>query len=343
MSSRGADVLVPLLVFALGAVVSLSTSWVLVSRLERLGHRFSLPEGVLGLVAALAADAPEITAAVTALSRREHAVGAGVVLGSNVFNLAALLGLAAVMAGRTRLHRRVIVLDGMVGLWMAAMCLMAVTGLIGPVVAFVLCLVVLVAYVVALLGRGGSFRRVAPARFLRWLAAAVAEEETEIVQVIRPRRGGPTDAAVAAAALVVVVSASAAMERAASVVGRHWDVPGVIIGGVVLAVVTSLPNAVAGVYLGRRGRGAALLSTAMNSNSLNVVAGLLLPAAFTGLTVSGSGVLVAAWYAALTALTLGVAWSGRGISRLEGWLIVAGYGGFLAVIIVTSHSGGRLG
>ena len=49
-----------------------------------------------------------------------------------------------------------------------------------------------------------------------------------------------------------------------------------------LAAVTSLPNAVAAVYLASRGRGAAMLSTTLNSNALNVAAGLLLPATITG-------------------------------------------------------------
>jgi Ca2+/Na+ antiporter len=57
----------------------------------------------------------------------------------------------------------------------------------------------------------------------------------------------------------------------------------IVTGGVVLAAVTSLPNAVAAVYLAIRGRGAAMLSTTLNSNTLNVTGGLLLPAAITGL------------------------------------------------------------
>ena len=41
-------------------------------------------------------------------------VGAGVVIGSNVFNLAALLGLSAVVAGRIAFPRRVVLLAGIV-------------------------------------------------------------------------------------------------------------------------------------------------------------------------------------------------------------------------------------
>src|SRR5258705_2693148 len=93
------------LLVAGGGAVSLAGSWLLVSRLERLGERAGFSEAWLGLVAALAADAPEITSAVTALARGQASVGAGVIIGSNVFNLAALLGLAAVVAGRLAFSR----------------------------------------------------------------------------------------------------------------------------------------------------------------------------------------------------------------------------------------------
>ncbi|MBV8220457.1 MAG: hypothetical protein JO325_18480, partial [Solirubrobacterales bacterium] len=103
-----------IVVFSVGALVSLGSSWVLVTRLERVGARLGLSEALLGVLAALAADAPEITTAVAAIAGHQSQIGAGVVLGSNVFNLAALLGLAAMLAGRIVLHRRVVVLEGVV-------------------------------------------------------------------------------------------------------------------------------------------------------------------------------------------------------------------------------------
>ena len=127
-----------LLLFVAGVVVSLSASWLLVSRLERLGDRAGLSEAWLGLVAALAADAPEITSAVTALARGQSSIGAGVVIGSNVFNLAALLGLSAVVAGRVAFHRRVMLLAGLPGVWVAAVCLLTVTAVVSPVAGLTL-------------------------------------------------------------------------------------------------------------------------------------------------------------------------------------------------------------
>src|SRR5580658_1798091 len=128
--------------FVAGAVVCLGTSWALVSRLERIGERYGLSEAGLGLLAALAADTPEITAAVTALSHHQRAVGAGVIIGSNGFNLAALLGLGAVVAGRITLHRKVVALGGAVAAWMALDCLVTVVGGVGVDVGLGLALVV---------------------------------------------------------------------------------------------------------------------------------------------------------------------------------------------------------
>ena len=137
-------------VFLLAATLSLAASWVLVSRLERVGARLGLAEAVLGMLAALAADAPEITAAVTALAAHHARIGAGVVIGSNVFNLAALLGLSAVLAGEIGLHRRVIALEGVVAVWVASVCVAVVVGALSAAAGLALVLAVLVPYLVIL-------------------------------------------------------------------------------------------------------------------------------------------------------------------------------------------------
>ena len=102
----------------------------------------------------------------------------------------------------------------------------------------------------------------------------------------------------------------------------------------VLAAVTSLPNAVGAVFLARRGRGAAVLSEAMNSNMLNVLVGLFLPGTFIGLGTTGGGAtLVAAWYGCLTVFSLAMAYLGRGLGRRQGLVIVAGYLAFVVVAV----------
>jgi cation:H+ antiporter len=329
------------LLFAAGVAVSLAASWLLVSRLERLGERAGFSEAWLGLVAALAADAPEITSAITALARGQPSVGAGVVIGSNVFNLAALLGLAAVVAGWIAFHRRVVLLGGVPGVWVAVVTLLTVT-VVTPAAGLALIAVVFVPCVAVLGMRRDQLEALPlPTRWIRWLVAAIHEEEAELAEAVRPRRGTWQDAVMAVLALVAVVGASTVMELAATGVGHRYGVADIVIGGLVLAIVTSLPNAVAAVYLARRGRGAAVLSIALNSNAINVVAGLLIPATIAGLGPrSGQGTLVAAWYAGLTVLALALAYRGRGLGRAAGAVIIAGYLAFVAALLIAVAEGG---
>jgi cation:H+ antiporter len=327
-------------VFLAGVAVSLSTSYLLVTRLERLGERIGLSEGLLGVVAALAADAPEITSAVTALSTHQQKVGAGVIIGSNVFNLAALLGLGAVAAGGIALHRRVVLLGGVTGIWVAGVCLAAAVGLVPPAAGLALALAVLVPYIILLgSGRARLGRLPVARRWAEWLAVAVSQEEEELNEAIRPLAGRRRDAAVAAIALLLVVAASVAMERAATALGSHYGVAEIVTGGVVLAAVTSLPNAVAAVYLATRGRGAAMLSTTLNSNALNVTAGLLLPATITGLGApSPHTTLIAVWNLGLTAAALSFAYRDSGVRPVPGALIIGAYLVFLGSLLATAHS-----
>lgn len=325
-------------VFIGGTTVALGTSWLLVSRLERVGERFGLSEALLGLLAALAADTPEVTASITALLHHQRQVGAGVVIGSNVFNLAGLLGLSAVVAGRIRLHRRVVVLGGSVATWVSLVCLGVVGGVADPAVGLGLVLVAVIPYVVLLgVRRSALDRAPLPRRVNAWLSSTVDEEELELAEAIHPRRGRPQDAAVAASAMVIVVLASIAMEQSASTLGRRYHIAGIVVGAIVLAAVTSLPNAVAAVYLARRGRGAATMSTALNSNTLNVLVGLLVPGVAVGLAApTGPAVLVASSYVGLTVASLGIAYAEGGLRRWSGWVVIVAYTAFVAILLVVA-------
>ncbi|MBR7832983.1 hypothetical protein KDL01_06900 [Actinospica durhamensis] len=324
-----------IVLFTLGTAVSLASSYVLVTRLERLGERAGMSEALLGMVAALAADAPEITAAVVALAHGQGAVGAGVVVGSNVFNLAALLGLGAVVAGWIGLHRHVVLLSGSVAVWVAMVCVLAVLGVIGAPLALALTSAVIAPYLVVLgLSPGGLRSLPIPAGWAEWLAVAVHDEDTELDDTVAARRGTGRDAVLALVMLAVVVAASTVMEAGATTLGSRFGVADIVTGGLVLAVVTSLPNAVAAVYLAARGRGAAVLSTALNSNALNVVVGLLLPATITGMGPrTGEGVLVAVWYAGLTLAALAFAYRDRALTRATGAVIIGGYLVFVGALL----------
>jgi cation:H+ antiporter len=321
--------------FVAGAAVSLLASARLVRALEQLGSRLGMPEVLLGLLAALAADGPELTSAVTAQLSGKRVIGVGVLFGSNVFNIAALLGLGSLLAGGVALHRRVVALEGFAALGVAGAALALVTGDLEPATAAGVTMAVFVPYVA--LSLLPPPRLPLPGRAVRWLAEAVKEEGEEVAQAYPapPTRVGGS-VSTATIALVAVVAASALMERAASTGGSALGVPQVVVGGIVLAAVTSLPNAVAAVYLARAGKAAAMLSEAMNSNTINVVGGLVIPAVAGGLAFGNDGagsVFAGASYAAITALAVTLAYKDRGIGVLGAGALIGAYATFLAVLV----------
>jgi hypothetical protein len=92
-------------------------------------------------------------------------------------------------------------------------------------------------------------------------------------------------------------------------------------------------NLVAVVHLVSRGRGAATLSEAFNSNVFNVIVGLLLPGTILGLaSAAGAGFFVAAAYAALTCAAVARAYLGRGLDHRSGAVIIGGYLGFVVLM-----------
>src|SRR5262249_47568050 len=119
------------------------------------------------------------------------------------------------------------------------------------------------------------------------------------------RREAASVLAVLVIALALIVAGSVVAVRAATDLARAWSIPEALVGVMVLGVLTSLPNAWTGIRFGLQGRGSALMSETLNSNSINIVAGLALPVALGSLTAfSKLDVFGLAWILAMTGAAL---------------------------------------
>src|SRR5579872_2079817 len=138
--------------FLISLAVTLAAARLFARRLDWLGVRFGFPEALIGLLTALAADGPEISSALFSLAKGANNVGVGVLVGSNGFNLAAMIGLSALLSGCVRLHRETLLLEGVFG---AAITLLAAAVLLrwlGGAPAALLAAVVIVPYLLVVIG-----------------------------------------------------------------------------------------------------------------------------------------------------------------------------------------------
>jgi len=304
-------------VFLASVALMLWAASVFARRLDLIGERLGMPETLLGLLTALAADAPEISSAITALVSHQRSVAVGVVVGSNAFNLAAMLGLSAVVATRVRSRHDAFEIEAAGALWFVAVCLAVVFGWIGGRVGLVLVVLAVVPYAF-LLGRGE------PPEHPRERAIDVWRESRRLVLVL-------------AVALALIVGGSVGAVRSATDLGHAWSVPPAIVGVLVLAILTSLPNAWTGVRFGLQGRGSALMSETLNSNSINLTAGLALPVALGSLgAFSGVDKFDLAWLLGMTVVSVVLFGRRGGGGRTAGGALIALYAVFVAVQLITN-------
>ena len=316
------------LVFLGSLAVTLGAAAFFARRLDRVGLRLGLPETLLGLLTALAADAPEVSSAIAAVVKGEHSVGVGVIIGSNVFNLAAMIGLSAVLCGGIRIHREALAVEGLVGVAATIIAGALILKLIGAWLALLLLAAVLVPYLV-LLSLGPAR---APQSLLRFFG-----ERHRPDHVLAHGEKVLVPALMLLPALAIIVVGSAGMVESALNLAHRWSVPDVIVGILVLAILTSIPNAFTAARLAFQRRGAAVVSETLNSNTTNLVFGITVPALFVSL---GSTAALTrfdlGWLLLMTLVAIALFARHGGVTRSGGVAILLLYVVFVAVQIASS-------
>jgi cation:H+ antiporter len=300
--------------FLLSLAVTLAAAGWFGDRLDHVCLRLAWPEAIVGLLTALAADAPELASAVAALVEGKKDVSLGVVLGSNAFNLAAMLGMSALLAGVVTIGRGPLLVEGGVGV---AATLVSVALVVGVIPAWVA--LGLVAAIIA----GYLFR--------------VSSVPSRDLHRDRPLAEGALwkPALLIAVSVVLVVAGASGMVRSALVLSDRWSVPSAVVGLVVLAILTSLPNAYTAVRLGLAGRGGALVSETLSSNTINLVGGVIVPALVVGLGARSALVDAdLAWVLGMTVAAVALLALPGGLRRGGAVLLVALYAVFATVQVV---------
>lgn len=325
-------------IFSVCAVLMTISSFVLSGSLSTLKVRFHISGGLLGMLAALGAATPEISSAGTALFVKQHDVGVGIIVGSNLFNLAALLGLCALLAGRLPLRMQAIVLNGAIALLVTLVMCSLVFGLISAPVSVVFLLCVLVPYAIV--------SGLTASRMKRWrLPAGIRTFVTEAFAPAHPApESGLADvptswswAWMGGAALIVIIVTCMGMVRSAVFLSDAWKLNKTILGVVILAVFTGIPDVITAIKLARDGRGTAVMSEALNSNTLNILFGICLPATLFGVgSLAGQTLFSVWWLLGITAINLALLYGTKGFTRMGGALSVGLYVVFISVVIAWS-------
>ncbi|SRR5579884_305156 len=300
--------MIHVLLAAGGLLGLLIASEVLVGQISLLGTRLGAPHVWLGVLVALGADAPEITTALAALATGSQSIGVGVVEGSNIYNVAGLLGFGGLLAAAMSIDRQQALVLGAGTTVLCAVAAMAVA-----------------------LSSAGAARAALGATVLLGTAALLVMQPAGASDVeasgstVRPLLLG----ALAAIGLVVM---SGVLVRNVEDLVTSGHIPLGVVSILVLPIATSIPNTWAAVHLARRGLGQAVLATVFTSNLINVSLGIALPTLVVALKPERAAVAVdAPAMVAMTALATLLLVAYRVVDRRLALIVMTAYAAYLVI------------
>lgn len=310
-------VAVPLFVVSLS--VTLLAARFFAQRLDTIGTRFGLPEAMIGLLTAVAADGPEISSAMVALIKGAHSTSVGVLVGSNAFNLAAMIGVSALLTGCVAVARRDLAPEGALCIAITVVAAAVLLRWLPAAVGVVLALAAVVPYALWL----RKAEREALAQHPSPSASDSAPESTRATHHLL---------GLIVVDVALIVGGSFGMVEAALSLGSRWGVSEALLGVLILGPLTSIPNAATAIRLGLAGRSTALVGETFISNAINLGVGAIIPALFVSVThPSGTAKLEVAWVVAMTLIAVALLARKQGIRRPEAAALVIMYAGFVAV------------
>jgi cation:H+ antiporter len=287
-----------------------------------------LSPAIVGLtIVAAGTSAPELVVSVQAALNGNAGIAVGNVVGSNIFNIAAIVGLTTVLLP-LRIAKSTVTFE-----WPIMM---------------------LASVQLFLLARDGTMDRLEGgffvASFLVFMAYAIrsggevspveAEAGDELVTASFGKTG-TTAAALNIVALLIGVGllayGSDLLVRGAVGIASAFGISDAVIGLTVVAAGTSTPELVTSLVAARRGRDDMALANAVGSNIFNVLGILGITAIVSPLSVPSEIMHRDVWWMlATSAILFPMIRSTTRITRLEGALLLLLFGGYLTQLILTA-------
>ena len=307
---------------ALGGIIGLALLYwgaeYLVRGGSAIASRSCVSPLVIGLtLVAFGTSAPELFVSASAALQGCGDICIGNIVGSNVCNVALILGLSALIAPidvNPEVFRRDLPIMILASVTLTFVCLLC--GGIGRIVGTLFALGIVAYTIVGIRSSGKCGAETAP-----------PQEEAILSR-------GAAYFAVGGGLLALVVGAKLILAGAVAI-ERRFGVPDEFVALTVVAVGTSLPELATSVVAARRGEVDIAIGNVIGSNIFNIlgilgVSALLRPVSIEGMDWVDFGMMIA------TAVLLWPLMGARGrLGRFEGVLLLGVYGGYLVWLIRT--------
>ncbi len=282
-----------------------------------IAARAGLSPLVVGLtVVAFGTSSPELVVSLQAAFAGQGDIAVGNVVGSNSFNIGIILGLTALICP-VPVHRQVVKFDAPLALGAAVLLpwLMANASLSRLEGALLFAgLLAYVAFNLRLARRG---------------KASAAELEAVADALPAPSKNRLLDLAMILAGLALLVAGSKLLVTHAVFIAHAWGVSDAIVGLTIVAAGTSLPELATSLIAALRRQPDIAIGNVIGSNIFNILGILGLSSLCKPYTAAGVKMLDYGVMIGFSLLILPLLWTGRVLHRIEGVLLLIGYGVYL--------------
>ncbi len=316
------------LLFIAGIGVLYVGAEALVKGAAGLALRYGIRPLVVGLtVVALGTSMPEFVVNVFAALSGEEGIALGNIIGSNIANIALILGISALLwplsVSPSMLRKEYpMMLSAMMLFWA-----LALDGQISQVDGLVLVagLAVFLTFVVY------DARRMSRRAGLESDLGGVPAEVDPDAAKARPWK----KAAYLIGGIVVLSIGARMMVMSAVDIAAFFGISEVVVGLTVVAIGTSLPELAASVVSAKNGEAELSVGNAMGSNLLNVLFVVGFVSLMRPLNVSSESLWIHfPVMIGFTALFLPLAYTQHCVTRMEGGVLVAGFLGYMLYLVM---------
>ena len=307
-----------------GALLYFGAEW-LIKGAAGLARERGVRPLLVGLtVVAYGTSSPELVVSTVAALQGKSAISLGNVIGSNIANLALILGATAAispLAVESRLVRR-------------ELPVMVATALLLPILLLN-----------QKLGRLDAALLLVSAALFTWMASRpglpAQIEEAEMMEHDAEEAGAPrvrgrgSLAVLALAGLLVLLCGGRVFVQGASALALALGMSERMVGLTIVAVGTSLPELAACLVAALRGHASIAVGNIVGSNIFNVLFVLGATAAISPVSVSLRAAAVdLAVMIVLSGVAFFMLWSHRRVSRTEGIVLMCSYVAFLTYLLI---------
>ncbi|MDD6005395.1 MAG: calcium/sodium antiporter [Firmicutes bacterium] len=295
----------------IGFVLLMKGADVFVDGASKIAIKMHVPEIVVGLtIVAMGTSAPEAAISITAALNNGAAISIGNVIGSNIMNIALILGLTSIIATLPIKDNTLKIEIPFVVIITVILCMMGYFFHEINRLAALLLIILFIAFL----------------SYLYWLSKKGVDSVEEVEELSEKDTYLRLLALIVIGAVMIVVGSNLTVD-AAKAIAKIFGISDRIIGLTIVAFGTSLPELVTSVTAARKGKTDIAIGNIVGSNIFNIlfvlgISGLVSPSPIffdSAFLIDGVIAIVAA------VLLFVLSYSKKSLNRIGGIILLAGY------------------